>query len=400
MIINPYKTESHNEITNKQNNEPVQKIVDAISELVIKNDNKLLESNNKNKIIEKIEQYICDKYKETNTERIKEIAEAVISKLFGYGILQKYIDDEDITDIRAVCYDRIYVKKRGSWLKVQEEFRNKEAFQEYVRFCCLKNDACINFQRPVTVFSDRKNSLRIEAGIEPANVESPNLVIRIHRKNGDNTLEEIFVRYGLLDKASYLQLKDVSKKMLNVVLCGKGGSGKTTLLKAIINEIPEEVAITTNEETAELFLEGRNVIQRECLMSRLEDKSIDLEYLARQALVMSNDVIIIGELKGAEANVFFDSISTGHMGLATVHADSAENTIDRIITLIKKDIKAQYYTENFLRRFLTTSIDRVIYLENFTVKTISKLKFDEETNKIIWKNEYSKEMNCYSTNSY
>ena len=79
------------------------------------------------------------------------------------------------------------------------------------------------------------------------------------------------------------------------------------------------------------------------------------------------DVIIIGELKGAEANSFFDSISTGHTGLATVHADSVKNTIDRLITLIKKDIKAQYYTEDFLRRFLCSSIDYIIFMKNFKV---------------------------------
>jgi pilus assembly protein CpaF len=90
--------------------------------------------------------------------------------------------------------------------------------------------------------------------------------------------------------------------MQNIIICGEGGSGKTTLLKALIARIPEEIAITTNEETAELYLEGRNVIQRECILNRNEDKNIDLELLSKHSLVMSNDVIIIGELKGAEAN--------------------------------------------------------------------------------------------------
>jgi lipoate-protein ligase A len=100
-------------------------------------------------------------------------------------------------------------------------------------------------------------------------------------------------------------------------------------------------------------------------LNRTENKNVDLEQLSRHSLVMSNDVIIIGELKGREANSFFDSISTGHTGLATVHADSVRNTIDRLITLIKKDVKAQYYTEEFLRRFLSSSVDYIIFMKDF-----------------------------------
>lgn len=160
----------------------------------------------------------------------------------------------------------------------------------------------------------------------------------------------------------------------------KGGSGKTTLLRAIINDLPDNISITTNEETAELYLSNKNVIQRECL-SRKKTENIDLEELVRHCLVMSNDAIIVGELKGKEASVFFDAISTGHIGLATVHASSAENCVDRIITLIKKDIKAQYYTEDFLRRYLSQNLDYIIYMEDFTVKNIMYIKLDKFCNK-------------------
>ena len=194
----------------------------------------------------------------------------------------------------------------------------------------------------------------------------------------------------MMDKKSYDVIKNNIGVLDNVILCGKGGSGKTTLLKALIERIPKEVSITTNEETAELYLENRNVIQRECILNRKE-KNVDLELLSRHSLVMSNDVIIIGELKGKEANSFFDSISTGHTGLATVHADSTKNTIDRLITLIKKDVKAQYYTEDFLRRFLASSIDYIVFMKNFKVNEISKVYFNEDNNKIILKNLYKLE---------
>lgn len=65
------------------------------------------------------------------------------------------------------------------------------------------------------------------------------------------------------------------------------------------------------------------------------------------------------------------------MGLATVHADCVENVINRIITLIKKDIRAQYYSEGFLEKFLARSIDYIIFLKEFNVNTITKINYDE-----------------------
>ena len=379
MIVNAYKI-------NLNKNEEVRKssieIIKELTMFIIKHHEMLIEINNREKLESVIKDYLYSKYHLNDEIEISKIKRNIIDKIFGYGILQKYIDNEDISDIRVVEYNSIYIKEKGIWKKAQEVFESKEDFEEYVRFCALKNNANINFETPIVVFSDRKNSLRIEAGIEPANVIGPSLVIRIHRKNVKSNLDSLYYEYNMLDENSYEIIKNKIDITKNVILCGKGGSGKTTLMKALIERIPKEVSITTNEETAELYLQGRNVIQRECILNRSENKNIDLEQLSKHSLVMSNDVIIIGELKGAEANSFFDSISTGHIGLATVHADNVRNTIDRLITLIKKDIKAQYYTEDFLKRFLSSSIDYIIFMKNFKVFEIAKVILDEKTRKI------------------
>lgn len=385
MIINAYEVSFKEPAKHQKTN---NEIIKELTATLIKEQDDLIENNEKVKMEEKITSCLYNTYHLNDTKRIVAIKKEIIDKIYGYGILQKYIDNEHVSDIRVVSYDSIYIKEKGKWKKISDIFESKQDLEEYVRFCALKNNSNINFETPIVVFSDRKNSLRIEAGIEPANVIGPSLVIRIHRKNVVANLEKLYVEYNMLDKQSYKIMKFEIGNMKNVILCGKGGSGKTTLLKALISRIPKEVSITTNEETAELYLENRNVIQRECILNRTENKNVDLEQLSRHSLVMSNDVIIIGELKGAEANSFFDSISTGHTGLATVHADSVRNTIDRLITLIKKDIKAQYYTEEFLRRFLASSVDYIIFMKDFKVNEIARLILKEETNKIEYTSLY------------
>lgn len=374
MIINPYKVYEEKEETTY---EIKKSIVKEISERIINENINLINSEDKKVINKKIEEILIGCYKLNDNDREK-VKKQILDKIYGYDILQKFIIDNVTTDIRVVRYDQIYVKQLGIWKKVDEQFESKEELDNFIKFCALKNGANINFENPVVIFSDKSNKLRIEAGISPVSVNSSSLVIRIHRAEVEDTLEGLWIKVGMISKYEYVLLTKCINERKNIILCGQGGSGKTTLLRALLNKLPKEIAITCNEETAELYIEDRNIIQRECILSRKGDKNIDLERLAKHALVMSNDVIVIGEMKGKEANVFFDSISTGHMGLATVHADSSKNAIDRIITLIKKDIKAQYYTEKFLKEYISKCIDLIIFMEGYKVKDILYMQYKKE----------------------
>ena len=206
------------------------------------------------------------------------------------------------------------------------------------------------------------------------------IVIRIHKDNEKKTLESLYIKDNMLKKEQYIFLQKEVQQLKNILIVGKGGSGKTTLLRALIDKLPKDIAICTNEETAELYIKDRNIIQREVLIRKNEEQSVDLEKLTRHSLVMSNDVIIIGEIKGKEASMFFDAISTGHVGYTTIHADSVENSIDRLIVLIKKGIKAQGYTDTFLRRYIISTIDYIVYMKNYKIQEIAKLKYNEKDN--------------------
>lgn len=75
--------------------------------------------------------------------------------------------------------------------------------------------------------------------------------------------------------------------------------------------------------------------------------------------------------------VFFDAVATGHRGYATVHSDSSTNTIDRLVTLMKRDINSQSYTDKYLRKLLSMSIDIIIFMKNFKVHEIAEVIYDE-----------------------
>lgn len=393
MLINPLK----NETTEKQEAQNVSKR-DAINEIIaflIQNYSEYLSEVDENRqfVENLVKEKVYRDYANMNTDStIKDI----LNRLFGYHILQKFIDDKSVTDIRVTRFDNIIIKKNGVWEKINETFYNEEEFLNFVRYCVLKNHGKITRETPIVIVSDRKNNLRIEAGIEPVNVVSPNLVIRIHRPDKIQTMEELCITdIEMFNVDMYKFLLNSMKAGGNIIISGKGGSGKTTLMRNLVNEIPEELSITSNEETAELYSTHPNIIQREIIKNRMDDKNITLADLTAHSLVMSNDVIVIGELKGEEAMAFFDAVATGHRGYATVHADSSISTIDRLVTLMKRDAKAQMYTDKYLRKLLSMSVDLVIFMRNFKVHEIQEVLYNGQNDDVEYNLLYEFEVEKY-----
>ena len=385
MIIDLVKKELKNEKSNVINSESKKEVdLEEIKIYLINEKLNIIKSENIELLTNEIKRYIYDNYYIKEENKIEEIINKLINKMFGYDILQKYINKEDVSDIRVVSYNNIYIKEKGVWYKAKESFKNPKEYLEYVRYVVLKNGGNINYDIPIIVISDKKYNLRIEAGISPVNLKDPNLVIRIHRQNKGLDLESLFLKYNMFNPNIYEFLNKIITDNNSIVISGKGGSGKTTLLKALIDKIPKETSITSNEETAELFLKQRNIIQREIVSGR-GDYDISLEKLMKQSLVMSNDIIIVGELKGAEALMFFDSISTGHIGFATVHSNNANSTIDRLVTLVKRDERANTYSENFISRMLADGINYIIHMKDYKINEIMQVEYDYEKEKILTK---------------
>ncbi|MBQ7667956.1 MAG: CpaF family protein [Clostridia bacterium] len=380
MLVDPLKSVNRAVNVTRLNNR-TDKIVNEVVSFLIENYSQVIGSNEygtKNKV--SIENIIREKInKDYNYSNIdtEELIKIIIDKIFGYNILQKYIDDLKVSDIRAVKWNSIYIMKEGKWLKVSDSFANETEFYNFVRYCVIKNNGKITYEQPIVVVSDKENHLRIEAGISPVNIVSPSLVVRIHRPDNNVSLENLYYDKNMMNNEMYEFLKQVVLAGCNVIIAGKGGSGKTTLLRAILNDIPDTVSITSNEETAELYSNHGNMIQREIVKNRATN-NILLEDLTRHSLVMSNDAIVIGELKGSEAMAFFDGISTGHIGYATVHSESANLVIDRLVTLMKRDILAQQYTDKYLKDILAQSIDVIIYMRNFKIYEMCAVEFSYE----------------------
>jgi twitching motility protein PilT len=127
-------------------------------------------------------------------------------------------------------------------------------------------------------------------------------------------------------------LKDLAHKPRGLVLvCGPTGSGKSTTLAAMINEIntTRSEHILTIEDPIEFVHPHKYsvVAQRELGM---DTKSFAAALKA--ALREDPDVILVGEMRDHETmQLAVTAAETGHLVFATLHTNSAAQTVDRIV---------------------------------------------------------------------
>ncbi len=120
----------------------------------------------------------------------------------------------------------------------------------------------------------------------------------------------------------------------SILIAGSTASGKTTFLNSVSLFIRPNDKIVSIEDTSELQLPHSNWIPQVTRAGFGPDKygEIDMHNLLKSSLRQRPDYLIVGEVRGVEAEVLFQAMATGHPGLSTIHADTVEAVIDRLST--------------------------------------------------------------------
>jgi pilus assembly protein CpaF len=303
------------------------------------------------------------------------IIKHVFDYMFGYGLLQKYIEDEEISDIDGTRYNEFSIKRLGKRCTVNVDFESEQSFETYCKLIAVRNGGILNENDSHCRIVDEKNRLRINISIRPRSVSGPCICIRKHRMKS-YTLKQLESE-DMFDENIALILKSIAIEKLNIVLCGKGASGKTTLLRAIVNSMSEMDRIMICESEAEIYPDKKYCMEQRIKRFNEGGTMVTLGDLVRDGLTMSLDTYIIGEIVGPEAWEFVRAIHTGHRGLTTTHALSASDAVLRLVTLSKSSGINE--SEEIVREMIGRSLDIIIFMENFKVKEIIKVSgYDPE----------------------
>jgi pilus assembly protein CpaF len=265
---------------------------------------------------------------------------AVLDTVLGLGRIQPLLDDPDITDIHIRGFDSVWLKMRdGTRVRSGPVANSDDDLVDLIRRVATRSgrserrlDAAnpeLNLQLP--------DGSRLFAAIEISS--RPSVIIRRHRFELSQ-LDELQSR-GLMDGDVRSFLAAAVRAKRNIVISGGTGSGKTTLLRALINEIPRLDRLVTIEDAYELGIDrfADQHPDHDMLQSRpanIEGRGeIKLLDLARMALRMDPDRVIIGEVRGAEAFPMLMAMSQGNNGsMCTMHADSTKSIFPKLAAYV------------------------------------------------------------------
>jgi pilus assembly protein CpaF len=120
----------------------------------------------------------------------------------------------------------------------------------------------------------------------------------------------------------------------STLICGPTGSGKSTLVETLLALCPVGERIVVLEDIAELVARHPHTAHLTTRAANAESAGeVTLRQLVREALRMSPDRIVVGEVRGVEIVDLFLALTSGHRGFATVHADGLEHLPTRLIGL-------------------------------------------------------------------
>ena len=288
---------------------------------------------------------IKERFKTQATKLIKEklpqiekgLEEFLIGKMMqemlGLGEIEFLINDPALEEIVIPSSKekiRVYSKKYG-WLETNIKIGEEETIINYSNIIARRIGRQITVLNPLLdahlVTGDRVNAV-----LYPINTKGNTITIRKFARDPFTIVDLINNKTCDLSTAALIWL-GIEYEM-NVLFSGGTGSGKTSFLNACMPFIPPNQRIISIEDTRELMLPDflywtPLVIRTPNPEGKGEVSMLDLLI---NSLRMRPDRIILGEMrKQQEAMVLFEAMHTGHSVYATVHADTAAETVSRLV---------------------------------------------------------------------
>lgn len=317
-------------------NEEETNILNAIKEAIIINvgipleilKNDELMKNYLNQMIKKI----LKKYKkQVPQESEDKLKYYLIRDFLGYGKIDILFHDQNIEDISCNGVNTpIYI-----WHRVHESlptnilFPTEEELNFVVTRLVYKTGNQISIANPI-LEGTLPEGYRAHITLDEVSKRGDTFTIRKFRANPFTVVD--LIQLGTISPkiAAYTWL--LIEHLRSMMICGAVASGKTAFLNAISMFIKPEMKVVTIEEVRELRLHENWIPMTTRPSYQPGIQEVNLFDLLKSALRQRPDYIIVGEVRGEEAYTLFQSIAVGHGGLCSIHADSEDSVIKRLLT--------------------------------------------------------------------
>jgi pilus assembly protein CpaF len=272
----------------------------------------------------------------------QEMWRRIFASVTPLGPLAEHLADPDVEEVRINGTKACFVFRAGRRQAVPPPFEDEDALVELVHWYTDGTPSARLDRASPTVTMTLPEGSRLHAALSPP-ARPMSVTIRKHPPARFADLSALAAS-GFLPAALIDFLEAAVAARLNVLVSGGAGAGKTTFMRVLARLIAPDERVVTIEDQAELHLwrELSDCIALEGRPSNTEGRgAITIQMLVHEALRMSPDRVIIGEVRGGEALDLLDAMNTGHPGsVCTLHADSPRETLPRLVRLALRNPQA------------------------------------------------------------
>jgi len=325
VVVEPSLSETDKANFNQIKNILINELTVDLNKLKSKED---AEEFLKSKILEVIEKYKMPVPKES----LPKIYYYAIRDYVKMGKLEPLLHDHMIEDISCDGIGvPLYIWHREyESIPTNVVFETEKELDDFVMRMAYRAGKHISLANPIVDASLPDGSrVQITYGYEVTKKGST-FTIRKFRADPLTVVDLIIFNTLSADLAAFLWY--MVEKRLTLLVAGGTASGKTTTLNALGTFITPGQKIVSIEDTQEINLPHENwipAVSRQAFTAG-ETGEITLFDLLKASLRQRPDIIIVGEVRGAEAYTLFQAMATGHGGFSSIHADSIKATITRL----------------------------------------------------------------------
>lgn len=285
------------------------------------------------KVIDKVVNDSSNESLKLTKERLMDIVfYYAYRNIAGNGILQPLLWDNEVEDIscHGINVPIFIWHKKYEYLPTNVEINNEGMINEIILKMVYSSGKTISIASPMVDGMLPDGSRFAATFRNEVSNKGSTFVVRKFMEDPITIIDLIKSNIMSSQEAAYLWLA-IELKMPFLVM-GVTGAGKTTVLNALLNLVKESHKVVTIEDIPELRLAKENWTPLVARPAYGEiGREIGLMDLVKHSLRYRPDIIVIGEIRGAEAFVLFQAISTGHGGATTLHAYDVNSAVKRLL---------------------------------------------------------------------
>ena len=265
-------------------------------------------------------------------EAVEKLMYYIVRDYVGYGKIDPLMRDHMVEDISADGVNiPIYVWHREyESLPTNIVYKSEDELNSFLVRLAFLSGKQISIASPLLDASLPDGSrIQMTYGKE---ITKRGSTFTIRRFRGDPlTITDLLtLKTFSPDMAAYLWY--AIENRASVLVVGGVAAGKTTTLNCLSMFIKPEFKVVSVEDTQELNLPHENWIPSVSRggSGKRQAGDITLYDLLKAAVRQRPDYIIVGEVRGEEAYTLFQAMSTGHLGMCTIHGESVDSAIHRL----------------------------------------------------------------------